>query len=106
LLLIYRSGKEIVCKGHRSRGFSTPRAGHGGAVVAGARVDPVENDHRRALFADRPEGQHYDDDSDELQQHAKPHQLLRTVGRASACMLVNPSNNTTATAPIAMGTRA
>src|SRR5262249_49997031 len=32
----------------------------------------------------RPDGQHYDDDRDELQQHAKPHQLLRAVGRAAA----------------------
>src|SRR5262249_39846172 len=54
-----------------------------GAVVTGTRVDPVENDHRLALFADRPDGQHYDDDRDELQQHAKPHQLLRAVGGAA-----------------------
>jgi hypothetical protein len=36
------------------------------------------------VHADRPDGQHYDDDRDELQQHAKLHQLLRAMGRAAA----------------------
>ena len=44
----------------------------------------LHNMARGALFADRPDGQHYDDDRDELQQHAKPHQLLRSMRRAAA----------------------
>jgi hypothetical protein len=59
------------------------------AVAAGARIDLVENDHRRILslsllFRHDPDRDHDNDDGDELQQHAKPHELLRCVARAPA----------------------
>jgi len=57
------------------------------AVVAGAHIDLVENDHRRIpslLFCHDPDREHDNDDGDELQQHAKPHELLRCVARAPA----------------------
>ena len=55
-------------------------------VVAGARVDLVENDQAAfcLLFRHDPDRQHDNDDGDELQQHAKPHEFLRCVARASA----------------------
>ena len=57
------------------------------AVAAGARIDLVGNDHRRILsllFRHDPDREHDNDDGDELQQHAKPHELLRCVARAPA----------------------
>src|SRR6186713_2869688 len=36
------------------------------------------------LFAHRPHHDHGDDDGDELQQHPKPHQVLRAAGRSAA----------------------
>src|SRR5438445_3034877 len=35
------------------------------------------------LMPHHPDGDHGDDDGDELQQHAQPHQVLRAVGRAA-----------------------
>jgi len=59
----------------------------GCAVAAGACIDLVENDHRRILsllFRHDPDREHDNDDGDELQQDAQPHQLLGSVGRAPA----------------------
>ena len=57
------------------------------SFAAGARIDLVENDHRRILsllFRHDPDREHDNDDGDELQQHAKPHELLRCLARAPA----------------------
>ena len=55
-------------------------------VAAGARIDHVGNDHciLSLLFRHDPDREHDNDDGDELQQHAKPHELLRCVARAPA----------------------
>ena len=42
------------------------------------------NPSRLKLMTHRPHRQHGDDDGDELQHHAPPHQLLRSVGRTAA----------------------
>src|SRR5262249_57842428 len=60
------------------------RAQRSCAVVAGAGVDPVENDHGSALSAHHPDGEHYDHDRDELQQHAHAHELLALEGEATS----------------------
>jgi len=36
------------------------------------------------VFRHDPDGEHDDDDGDELQQHAQPHQFLRAVRRTAA----------------------
>ena len=43
-----------------------------------------ETDRGIDLFRHDPDGEHDDDDGDELQQHAKPHEFLRCIARAPA----------------------
>ena len=86
--------------------FLAPLAGaeRGRAVVAGARIDAVEDDHRCLSAAHHPDRQHDDDDRDELEQHAQRMSFCDSCGEPPRIMLMRPSSRMIATIMIATGT--